>query len=139
MTIIELIKEWANFILLLSALLAVFVKPIRAGFVRLLSNMDKEQKLTHCVKELKDENKKMYSKIEKILEALEISNEIDRLILSSNIVKLYYQYIQEPAIPFYEKEMLIKSYAKYQEMGGNSFAKECYEALKDKPIKKEEA
>lgn len=138
MTILNLIKEWANFFLLMAAFLTIVVKPIRNSFINFISCFDREGKLVKSIEELKCNSKKTHAAIEEIKNDLIESKEIDKLTLSNSIVRLYHQYLNEPALPAYEREILIKLYEKYRELGGNSFVLECYEELKNKPIKKEE-
>lgn len=85
--------------------------------------------IVKIIQAIKGTSSDMIEELEKVKGQLVQSKETDLAILRNTITHLYYKYLPDKAMPFYEKENLVSLYNQYQYLDGNSYIHQLYEEM----------
>lgn len=101
-------------------------------------NEDRDLKLEESIGEIKDCISVLSDKMTEILDQQDCIIHCNQDLLRSQINYLYFKYLPVKKLPIFEKENLIKMYASYKRLGGNSYIDHLYtELMSWEPFQKE--
>lgn len=85
--------------------------------------------IVKIIQAIKGTSSDMIEELEKVKGQLVQSKETDLAILRNTITHLYYKYLPDKAMPYYERENLISLYQQYAYLDGNSYIHDIYEEM----------
>lgn len=134
MEFIKLLGGALGSVLTVSAVLTLFIKPIREKFVKWITKTadtdninGKIDNLTTLVEKSIEQNTELQSEMSKQSNALQAS-------LRNSILNLYYKCMDRGSITLFERQNLLQLYENYQKLDGNSFIHDCVTQLLALPV-----
>lgn len=142
--ILELIKLLGGAlgsILTVSAVITLFVKPIREKFAKWINKTANTQEFENKFTDINNKIDNLTTLVEKSIEQNEtLQDEMNKqskalqASLRNSILNLYYKCTERGSITMFEKQNLTMLYDNYTNLKGNSFISDCVSTLKNLPV-----
>lgn len=131
MDIIQNIGNVASTIVTVGAMLALLIKPVRRKLRDIITDTSKTDEFAKTLSELKTDIKNISTEINNINLRMEIQDNAEQSLLSSEITRIYYGNLKDKTLKEFEAKTLDKDYKSYRDLDGNGYIERLYNIMKD--------
>ena len=129
----------AGSLMAIASLILLIIKPLRAKFKNWLSkkveNEHKEKCLEMSISQIVDGLDSIQEELRGQEEVFDELRESLLCMTRNTLTHLHRKYMEADSIPYFERSNFSMLYDRYIALGGNSYIKDCYDDIMNKPVK----